>query len=82
MFGYRLFSRNSQRVKAVGCFRGGAMSLMFDRILNATLSEEKVSIFGVTQGNLKLLLPTDFLDSYQTQNNKMISWTDAMSSFP
>ena len=58
------------------------MSLMFDRILNATLSEEKVSIFGVTQGNLKLLLPTDSLDSYQTQNNRMISWTDPISSFP
>ena len=68
MFGYRLFSRNSQRVKAVGCFRGGAMSLMFDRILNATLSEEKFSIFGVTQGNLKLLLPTDSL------KHKTIRW--------
>ena len=55
---------------------------MFDRILNATLSEEKVSIFGVTEGNLKLLLPTDSLDSYQKQNNRMISWTDPMSSFP
>ena len=58
------------------------MPLMFNRILNATLSEEKVSTFGVTQGNLKLLLSTGSLDSYQTQNNKVISWTDPMSSFP
>ena len=28
------------------------MSLMFDRILNATLSEEKVSTTRFTQGNL------------------------------
>ena len=28
-----LLSGSSQRVKAVGCFRGGALSLMFDGIL-------------------------------------------------
>ena len=39
----RPFCGNSQGVKAVGYFRGGAVSLMFDRILNVTLSEEKVS---------------------------------------
>ena len=50
------FCGNSQRVKAVGCFHGGAVSLMFDKILNATLSEEKVSTTRVTQGNLELLL--------------------------
>ena len=55
--------------------------MMFYRILNATLSE-KVSSSGVTQGNLKLLLPPSSLDSHQTQNNKMISWTDPTSSFP
>ena len=43
-----LFFKNSQRVKAVGCFRGRAPSLMFDGILNATLSEEKVCTNGVT----------------------------------
>ena len=32
------------------------MSLMFGKILNATLSEEKVSTTRVTQGNLELLL--------------------------
>ena len=32
------------------------MSLMFDKILNATLSEEKVSTTRVTQGNLELPL--------------------------
>ena len=30
---------------------------MFDRVLNATLPEEKVSTIGVTQENLELLLP-------------------------
>ena len=55
---------------------------MFDRILNGTLSEEKVSTFGVTQGNLELPLPPNSLDSHQIQSNKMMSWTDPMSSFP
>ena len=56
-----LFCVNKQRVKPVGCFRTGAPSLMFDGILNVTLSEE-VSTTGVTQGNLKLPLPPDSLD--------------------
>ena len=68
-----LFWGNSQRVKAIGCFHEGAPSLMFNRILNTTLSEEKVSTTGVTQGNLELPLPPNSLDSHQTQNNKMIS---------
>ena len=55
------FCVNKQRVKPVGCFRTGAPSLMFDGILNVTLSEE-VSTTGVTQGNLKLPLPPDSLD--------------------
>ena len=38
------------------------MSLMFDRILNATLSEEKFSTTGVTQGNLELPLLPNSLD--------------------
>ena len=52
---------NKQCVKPVGCFRTGAPSLMFDGILNVTLSEE-VSTTGATQGNLKLPLPPDSLD--------------------
>ena len=56
-----LFCVNKQRVKLVGCFHPGAPSLMFDGILNVTLSEE-VSTTGVTQGNLKLPLPPDSLD--------------------
>ena len=48
------FCGSSQRVKAVGCFRGGAVSHMFDRILNANMSEEKVSTTRFTQGNLEL----------------------------
>ena len=39
---------------------------MFDGILNGALSEE-VSTAGVTQGNLKLPLPPNSLDSHQTQ---------------
>ena len=58
------FCGNSQRVKAVGCFRGGAVSLMFDKILNATLSEEKVSTTRVTEGNLELPLSPNYLDSH------------------
>ena len=42
-------------------------SLMFDGILNVTLSEKKASNTGVTQGNLKFLLRTDSPDSHQTQ---------------
>ena len=58
------FCGNSQHVKAVGCFRGGAVSLMFDRILNAILSEEKVSTTRVTEGNLELPLSPNSLDSH------------------
>ena len=41
-----LFCRNSLRVKAVCCFRRGALLLIFDGILNMTLSEEKVATTG------------------------------------
>ena len=58
----KLFFGNSLRVKAVGCFRRGAPSLMFDGILNVTLSEE-VSTTEVTQENLKLLLRPNSPDS-------------------
>ena len=61
------FCGNSLRVKVVGCFRRGAPSLMFDGILNVTLSEEKVSTTGVTQRNLELLLRPNSPDSQQTQ---------------
>ena len=62
-------------VKTVGYFCRGALSLIFDRILNATLSE-KVSITGVTQENLEFSLLPHSLDSHQTQNSKMTFWTD------
>ena len=52
--------------KVVGCFRRGAPSLMFDGILNVTLSE-KVSTTRATQRNLDLLLRPNFPDSHQTQ---------------
>ena len=54
---------------------------MFDRILNATLSnilfiarrrsEQKLVIIGVTKGNLGLTLPLNSFDLNQTQNQKM-----------
>ena len=65
-----IFCGNSQRVKAAGCFRRGALELMFDRILNAALSEEKVSTTGVIQGYLELPLPPNSLDSHQTQKQQ------------
>ena len=40
---------------------------MFDRILSATLSREKISTTGVTQGNLELHLPPVSPNSHQTQ---------------
>ena len=40
----------------VCCFLRGALSLMFDEVLYATLSEEKISTIAVTQGNLELTL--------------------------
>ena len=75
------FCRNSQCVKLVGSFSRRAPSLMFDGVLNATLSEEKVSTIAVKQENLKLRLRLNFLDSHQTKNNKMKSCTDLTSSF-
>ena len=58
-----LFCGNSQQVKTVDCFRGGALLLMFDRILNVTLSKE-ISTTGITQKNLELPLPPNSLDSH------------------
>ena len=52
----RLFCRSSQRVKATGCFYRGAQSLMFDRFLNATLSEQGVPTTGVSPPCLQILL--------------------------
>ena len=40
-------------------------SLMYDRILNVTLSEELFTT-GITQRNLELPLPPNSLDSHQT----------------
>ena len=65
------------RVKAIGCFCRGAPSLMFGRILNATLSE-KACTTGATQKNLEF----QSLDPHQTQNNKMKFWTDPMFLLP
>ena len=59
------FCKSGLRVKAVDCFPRRARSLMFDGILNVTLSEEKVSTTGITQKNLELPLPPNSLDSHQ-----------------
>ena len=52
---------------------------MFDGILNATLSEEKVSTTWLTQKNLELPLPPNSLDSHQTQNNEILDWPHAFT---
>ena len=44
-------------------------------------SEEKLSIPGVTQGNLGLTLSLNSLDFHQTQNQKTKSWTNPAFSF-
>ena len=72
----------SDGFQIVDCFLIGAPSLMFDRILNATLSQDKLSTTWVPQGNVELSLPPNSLDSHQTQNNNMIFRTDPTSSFP
>ena len=71
-----LFSGSSERAMVAGCFRGEAPSLMFDGILNATLSDEEVSTTRVSSPCLQIL------NSHQTQNNKMISQTEPTSSIP
>ena len=39
---------SSLYVMAIDCFHRGAASLMFGEVLNATLSERKVSTWGYT----------------------------------
>ena len=56
-----LFCGSNQCVKGVGCLPEGAPLLMFYAILNATLSEGKVSATGVTQRSLEFPLPPNFL---------------------
>ena len=53
---------------------------MFDRILNAALSE--VSTNGVTQENLELSLSPHSLDSNQTQNKMIKFLTDPTFLLP
>ena len=69
------------RVKAVGCFRRRAPSLMFGRIVNATLPG-KFSTTEVTQEDLELPWLLNSLDSHQTQKNKMKFWTDPTFLLP
>ena len=64
-----IFCGSSQPFKQ----RRGARSLMSDKVLTATLSGEKVSTTGVTQGNLELALPPNSLESHQTQKQDEIS---------
>ena len=56
-----------EAVNVLKPFLQGAPSLMFYRVLRATLSREKVSTTRVTRWNLELTLPQNSLDSYQTQ---------------
>ena len=66
-----LFTGNSHRVKSIDCFRRGAPSLMFDRILNVTLSDELLTT-GVTQGNLDIPLLPKSLDSVEILDRRHI----------
>ena len=71
-----LLCGNSHWVNAVGCFRGGALSLMFGGILKC----DSVWWEGLHhQGQLPL--PPNSLVSHQTQNNRMVSWTNPTSYF-
>ena len=71
-----IFCGSSQPFKQ----RRGAPSLMSDKVLTTTLSGEKVSTTGVTQGNLELNLPLILL-IHTKHKNKMKSQTDLTSSF-
>ena len=72
---------NSQCVKPVCCFCRGAPSLIFDGILNGTLSEE-VSTPGVKQRNLEPPCLLILLIHTKYKSNKTKSWTDPTSSIP
>ena len=54
-----------QSTCSVDCFRRGASLLIFDGILNVTLPEEIFTTW-VTQGNIKLFLPPNSLDSHKS----------------
>ena len=68
---WSFFWGNSRRLQAVGYFCRRAPSWMFDRILNATLSNNSI----------QLALPPNSLHLHQTQKQKIKSWTDPASSF-
>ena len=78
------FRRNSLHVKAVDCFLRGAPLLMFDGVLNASLSEEKISTAGVARGNLELLLPPNSPASKpnqtQIQEDEILDWLHGLIS--
>ena len=76
------FCRNSLHVKAVCCFHRGAPSMMFDEILNVTLSEEKVSTTRLHMGILNCSCVLILLIHTKHKYKKMKSWTDPISSFP
>ena len=63
-----LFCGNSRGAKAVGCFLQRSSIGMFDRILNATLSE-KVSTTWVSLP-LEVFLPPNSPDSPNTKTNR------------
>ena len=65
-----VFCGNSQRVKAVGCFRRETLWLMFRGVLNATLPVEKVSNIAFTEGNLESPLPHNYFDLNQMKKEE------------
>ena len=73
-----LFCKNSQHVKVITCACRGAPLLMFERILNATLSEGEVSTTGVTQESLDSPCLLIFL--IHTKHTKTIRWNFGLTS--
>ena len=64
----------SHRVKAVGCFRGRAPSLMFDRILNLTLQDSKSEVTPPLVLHKGILNSPCFLILLIHNKHKAIRW--------
>ena len=85
-----LCCENSQRFKAVDCFRRKTPSQMFDRVLDMPLHNNLLQLTeGLRRSFPPLGLGKGILDSrslviplINTKNKKMESWTHPTSSFP
>ena len=66
------FCKNSQRVKAVGCFRGRAPSLMLDGILNSKLPLLPNSLDSHQTQNNKNMSWTDLSPSFPSRKTHQL----------